>query len=71
MGAKPKYSKEIKIKACKDYEKGNISFANVAKMIGSSKEVVRRWYLIYKEHGIGGFDRPKGERLYCRLQIMI
>lgn len=51
MGGRPKYSKEIKIKACKDYENGRTSFYIIADEIGTTKEVVRRWYLRYKEHG--------------------
>lgn len=49
MGRKAKYSKEVKIKACKDYDKGYFTFNDIAKMIGIAKEVVRRWYLKYKE----------------------
>lgn len=46
-----KYSKEVKIKVCKDYEKGYASFKEIADEIGTTKEVVRRWYLAYQEHG--------------------
>lgn len=56
MGRKPKYSKEIKIKVCKDYEKGYASFKRIADEIGSTTEVVRQWYLRYKEHGASAFD---------------
>ncbi|WP_416198789.1 MAG: hypothetical protein ACFWUA_03495 [Sporanaerobacter sp.] len=41
MGRKPKDSKEVKIKDCKDYENGNISFDGIADEIGTTKEVVR------------------------------
>ncbi len=51
MGRKPKYSKEEKIQACKDYEKGNGSFGRIANEIGANEETVRGWYLRYKEHG--------------------
>ena len=43
MGRKSKYSEEIKIKACKDYDKGNFSFNDIAKIIGTAKSVVHRW----------------------------
>ncbi len=49
MGRKSKYSKEVKIKACRDYENENISFQGIAEEVGSTTEVVPRWYLIYKE----------------------
>ena len=42
MGRKAKYSKEVKIKACKDYENGKSSFGGIADEIGTTKEVVRR-----------------------------
>jgi len=48
MGRKPKYSKEVKIKACNNYEKGYASFGGIAEMVGTTKEVVRRWYLPIK-----------------------
>ncbi|WP_268234922.1 hypothetical protein [Anaerosalibacter bizertensis] len=42
MGRKPKYSKEVKIKVCEDYEKDYGSFYDIAKMIGTEKSVVRK-----------------------------
>lgn len=56
MGRKPKYSKETKIKVCKDYEKGNGSFLSIAKLLGAEKSTVRQWYLRYKEHGPSAFE---------------
>lgn len=55
MGRKVKYSKKIKLQACKDYEKNNLGFKSIANNIGTSDEVVRRWYLTYKEHGANAF----------------
>ncbi len=55
MGRKPKYSKEVKIKACKDYEKGNVSFKDIAESIGVGTSVVHRWYKTYEEHGPSAF----------------
>lgn len=66
MGRKAKYSEEIKIKACKDYDEGNFSFNDIAKMIGTAKEVVRRWYLKYKEHGSSVFKASNKQRLYSK-----
>ncbi len=34
MGRKLKYSKGVKVKACKDYEEGSDSFKDIAKVIG-------------------------------------
>ncbi len=50
MGRKPKYSKEIKIQACKDYEESNLSFNDIGKNLGTTKGVILQWYLTYKEH---------------------
>lgn len=40
MGRKPKYSLEVKIKACEDYERGHISLQGIADEIGTTNEVV-------------------------------
>lgn len=34
MGRKPKFSKEVKIKACEDYKNGKGSFESIASEIG-------------------------------------
>lgn len=66
MGRKPKFSKEVKINACKDYDKGNISFGCIAKEIGTTTEVVRRWYLTCKEHGPSVFESSSKNRSYSK-----
>ncbi len=66
MGRKLKYSKEVKMKACLDYENGNISFQGIAEYVGTTKEVVRRWYLIYKEHGSSVFETSTRNSSYSK-----
>ena len=66
MGKKSKYSKEVKIKACKDYEKGHISFEGIADKIGTTHEAVRQWYLTYKEHGPSAFDTSATNQSYSK-----
>src|SRR6056297_3194585 len=66
MGRKPKYSKDVKIKACIDYENGDNSFREIANELGSSREVVRRWYLKYKEHGTSVFETSNRNRSYSK-----
>lgn len=66
MGRKLKYSKEVKIKACEDYEMGGISFKGIADDIGTTKEVVRRWYLKYKVHGPNAFETSSKNRSYSK-----
>jgi len=66
MGRKPKYSKEVKIKACEDYEKGHGSFESIAKSVGTVKSIMRRWYLTYKEHGPSAFETSTKNRSYSK-----
>jgi transposase len=66
MGRKPKYSEEVKIKACRDYETNLGSFKKIADEIGANKEVVRRWYLTYKEHGPSAFEPSNKHRSYSK-----
>lgn len=64
MGRKAKYSKEEKIRACKDYLNGTGSFRSIAGSIGTTKEVVRRWYLAYRIHGEFAFENNDMNRSY-------
>lgn len=66
MGRKPKYSKEVKIKACTDYENGKTSFGGIAKILGTEKAVVRRWYLTYEKHGASAFETSNKNRSYSK-----
>jgi len=66
MGRNPKFSKEIKIKACQDYKNGRGSFRSIAKSIGANEEVVRRWCSVYEEHGEDGFTHSKTNRCYSK-----
>ncbi len=66
MGRKSKYSKETKLKACRDYESGNNSFNSIALSIGTTHEVVRRWYLAYKIHGTIAFETKKNNSTYSK-----
>ncbi len=66
MGRKAKYSEEVIIKACKDYENGHTSFCGIADEIGTVHEVVRRWYLRYKKHGPTAFGSSNKNQSYSR-----
>lgn len=66
MGRKSKYSKEVKIKACKDYEEGSGSFYDIAKMIGTDHSVVLRWYHKYKEYGADAFEISDRNKSYTK-----
>jgi len=56
MSRKPKFDKKIKVQACEDYHIGKNSIANLAKEIGCSQGVLRRWYSRYITHGSNVFD---------------
>lgn len=66
MGRKSKYSEEVKIKACEDYDKGNGSFKDIAESIGAGLSVVYRWYITYKEHGSSAFEASNKNRSYTK-----
>ncbi len=66
MGRKLKFSKEVKIKACRDYEEGKLGFKKIYKEIGAHFETVRRWYLRYKEHGPSAFETSDKKRSYSQ-----
>ena len=48
MGRKSKFSKETKINACKKYMSGNGTACSIAKEIGCSDTIIRKWYYDYK-----------------------
>jgi len=66
MSRKPKYSKEVKIQACEDYQNGNGSFKCIAISIRANEETVRRWYLKYKVHGSSAFETSPKNRSYSK-----
>ena len=66
MTRKQKYSNEVKLKACEDYENGYGRFDDIANEIGAGRSVVRRWYHTYKVHGTKAFVRSNKQRSYSR-----
>lgn len=64
MGRKPKFSAEVKIKACLEYEDGYESFERIAKKLHADKETVRTWYLKYKQRGETVFNTSNRNRTY-------
>lgn len=56
MGRKAKFSKKIKITACEKYRNGKGSFDSIANEVGCAREVLRRWYHDYVNHGDSIFD---------------
>lgn len=56
MGRKSKFSKEVKVNACKKYKAGKGSFVSVAKEVGCAESVLKKWYYDYVNHGDSIFD---------------
>ncbi|MTI67386.1 MAG: hypothetical protein FH753_12435 [Firmicutes bacterium] len=56
MGRKSKFSKETKIKACKDYRKGSNRFGNIAKSLGCDEKTIGQGYMTYLNYGSSAVD---------------
>ena len=69
MERKPKFCKEVKVKACKDYENGN-SLREIANEIGANAENVRQWYLKYKKYGLSAIETLSKNRSYNKIFMM-
>ena len=65
MSRKAKYTKEVKLKASKDYLSGKVSAKEIARSLGMSKrgdEIVRYWARQYEMNGDKIFDdKPKNK----------
>ena len=66
MRKKAEYSKELKIKACEEYDKGNVSFNDLAQKFGIHRSLIHRWYQRYEEHGPNVFDTSNKNRSYSK-----
>jgi transposase-like protein len=66
MDKRRKFSKEIKIQACKDYMSGKGSFESIGKEIGCYKNTVLGWYYKYKIHGEKAFEERKRNNVYSK-----
>mgnify|MGYP001225552256 CR=1 FL=1 len=60
------HNKKFKVKLCKEYQKGDVSFGDLAKKYGITREMIRRWYLLYLEHGANVFDITNKTRHYSK-----
>lgn len=68
MGRKIKYSKEVKIQACKDYLSGRKSAKEIANgidfKIESLNDRIVEWSKLYEEYGPSIFDEKKRNSTY-------
>lgn len=56
MGRKNKYTKDIKVKAIKEYLAGKKSIREISNELDCNKSVLPRWILLYKEFGSEIFE---------------
>ena len=69
MSRKAKYTKEVKLKASKDYLSGKVSAFNIARSLGMSKrgdEIVRYWARQYEVNGDEIFDDKPRNKSYSK-----
>ena len=72
MGRKSKFSKEVKINACKKYKAGKGTFGSIAKEVGCSKAVFLKWYHDYINHGDSIFDeKPLNSSYTVELKLEV
>lgn len=66
MVRKVKVSKELKIKACKDYDRGLGSFQTIADGLNVAEATVIVWYRTFKEHGEKAFEIKSTNKSYSK-----
>ena len=69
MSRKVKYTKEVKLKASKDYLSGKVSAFNIARSLGMSKrgdKIVRYWARQYEVNGDEIFDDKPRNKSYSK-----
>lgn len=69
MGRKPKYSKELKVKVCKDYLDGEKSVNQLLQELNlkiSDNPTIYDWVNRYRIHGETAFDVKKHNRSYTK-----
>ena len=72
MGRKSKFSKEVKINACKKYKAGKGTFGSIAKEVGCSKAIFLKWYYDYINHGDSIFDeKPLNSSYTVELKLEV
>ena len=75
----PKYSSEIKIKACEEYLSGELSHQDICKKYGieysqrsHNSMITKSWIYIYKVHGPDGFlKRPGNNKYTSEFKMMV
>ena len=66
MGRKPKYTKETKIKAIKEYIEGRKSFIDICNDLNCGKTPLRMWIKLFNQYGDSIFDDKPFNSTYTR-----
>ena len=66
MGRKPKYTKETKLKAIKEYIEGRKSFIDICKDLNCGKTTLRMWIKLFNKYGDSVFDDKPFNSTYTR-----
>lgn len=66
MSRNCKVNKEVKIKACEDYQIGKGSYDSISKSIGVSSTVLQQWYSAFTYHGTSAFDSSNRNKAYSK-----
>ena len=66
MGRKPKYTKETKIKAIKNYIEGRKSFIDICNDLNCGKTPLRMWIKLFNQYGDSIFDDKPFNSTYTR-----
>ncbi len=67
MGRTPKFTKAVKIQACKDYACGKGSLISIAREMGAAYSSVREWYYAYQIHGETAFNHSDANKSYTKI----
>ena len=66
MGRKPKYTKDTKIKAIKEYIEGRKSFTDICNDLNCGKTPLRMWIKLFNQYGDSIFDDKTFNSTYTR-----
>lgn len=66
MSRNCKVNKEVKIKACEDYQTGKGSYDTISKAIRVSATTLQQWYSAFTYHGASAFDSSNRNKAYSK-----
>ena len=66
MGRKEKFSKKVKIDACKRFLSGKSGVSELKNEIGCDEMTLRHWIACYQNNGPESFNKKEHNRTYCK-----